>query len=85
MTHVVTQSCIGCKDKSCVEVCPCDCFHEGPDMLYINPECCIDCEACVAECPEEAIYQEDDLPKESVMDLELNAKMVKVYPVVYHK
>ena len=80
MTHVVTKKCIGCKDTSCATVCPCDCFHEGPEMLYINPDLCIDCGACVVECPVEAIYQDDDLPEEFSADLELNAKMVEVYP-----
>lgn len=51
-------------------------------MLYINPEHCIDCEACVAECPVEAIFQEDDLPAEFQNDIELNAKMSQLYPQI---
>lgn len=81
MTYVVTTTCIGCKDTACARVCPCDCFHEGVEMLYINPEHCIDCDACVAECPVEAIYHEDDLPQEHKADQQLNAQMVKKYPV----
>ena len=82
MTFVVTKQCMGCKDTACVAVCPCDCFHEGPEMLYINPENCIDCEACVPECPVEAIFHEDDLPENSQEDLLLNAKMVQIYPQI---
>lgn len=82
MTHVVTRLCVGCKDKSCVTVCPCECFHEGPEMLYIDPEICIDCEACVVECPVDAIFQQDDVPDDFNDDIGLNAKMVEVYPVV---
>lgn len=81
MTHVVTQKCVGCKDTSCASACPIECFHVGPEMLYIDPEECIDCEVCVAECPVDAIFHEDDLMKESVSDLQLNREMVKIYPV----
>ena len=81
MTFVVTKACIGCKDTACAKVCPTDSFQEGPEMLYINPESCIDCEACVFECPVEAIYHESDLPKERLDDLKLNADMVKIHPV----
>ncbi len=81
MTHVVTQACIGCRDMGCSHVCPMECFHIGPEMLYIDPDSCIDCEMCVAECPVDAIYHEDDLPEESAADRELNAKMAKVWPV----
>ena len=82
MTHVVTKACIGCKDTACITVCPCDCFHEGPEMLYINPEDCIDCEACVPECPTEAIFHEDDVPKESFADIALNARMSSILPQI---
>ena len=62
MTHMVTQPCVGCRYTDCVVVCPVECFYEGEKMLYIHPEECIDCEACVPECPVEAIFYEDDLP-----------------------
>ena len=62
MTYVVTESCIKCKYTDCVDVCPVDCFHEGPNFLVIDPEECIDCTLCVAECPVEAIFAEDDVP-----------------------
>ena len=82
MTYVVTKKCIGCKDTACVNVCPCDCFHEGPEMLYINPEHCIDCDACVVECPVEAIFHEDDVPSEFQDDIQLNATMSQIYPPI---
>ena len=59
MTFVVTDTCIKCKLTDCVEVCPVDCFHEGPNMLVIDPEECIDCTLCEPECPVEAIFDED--------------------------
>src|ERR1700704_4957797 len=62
MTYVVTESCVKCKYTDCVDVCPVDCFREGPNMLVIDPDECIDCTLCVAECPVEAIYAEDDVP-----------------------
>ena len=62
MTFVVTETCIKCKYTDCVEVCPVDCFHEGPNMLVIDPDECIDCTLCVPECPVEAIFAEDDVP-----------------------
>ena len=82
MTYVVTKACVGCKDTACITVCPMECFHEGPEMLYIDPDHCIDCGACEPECPVDAIFYEDDVPAESVDDIRLNAEMVRVYPVI---
>jgi len=62
MTHVVCEPCFACKYTDCVVVCPVECFYEGEQMLYIHPDECIDCEACVPECPVEAIFAEDDVP-----------------------
>ncbi len=64
MAHIVAEPCFDCKYTDCVVVCPVDCFYEGAQMLYIHPEECIDCEACVPECPVEAIFHEDNLPDE---------------------
>ncbi len=64
MTHVVAEPCFNCKYTDCVVVCPVECFYEGQSMLYIHPDECIDCEACVPECPVEAIFHEDNLPAE---------------------
>ena len=60
--YVVTEPCRGCKYTDCVVVCPVECFYEGDDMLFIDPESCIDCGACVPECPVTAIYREDEVP-----------------------
>lgn len=82
MTYVVTENCIKCKYTDCVEVCPVDCFHEGPNFLVIDPDECIDCTLCEPECPAEAIYSEDDLPKEMEHFLELNAELSQNWPVI---
>ncbi len=82
MTFVVTENCIKCKYTDCVEVCPVDCFHEGPNMLVIDPEECIDCTLCEPECPVEAILSEDDLPKDMQEFLDLNAELAKEWPVI---
>ena len=75
MTYVVTESCIKCKYTDCVDVCPVDCFHEGPNMLVIDPQECIDCTLCVAECPVEAIFAEDDVPADQREFIALNAEL----------
>jgi ferredoxin len=63
MPYVITEACIGTKDKSCVEVCPVDCIHEGDDQLYINPDECIECAACEPACPVNAIFLDVDTPE----------------------
>ena len=75
MTHVVTAPCFDCKYTDCVVVCPVDCFYEDGQFLYIHPDECIDCEACVPECPVEAIFHEDNVPKEWQEFIALNAEM----------
>jgi ferredoxin len=82
MTHVVTESCINCKYTDCVDVCPVDAFHEGPNMLVIDPEACIDCALCVAECPVNAIFAEDDVPADQVQFIPLNAELAPQWPVI---
>ena len=82
MAYVVTENCIKCKYTDCVDVCPVDCFHEGPNFLVIDPEKCIDCTLCVAECPASAIFAEDDVPDTMTAFIELNAEMAKVWPVI---
>ena len=82
MTFVVTESCIKCKLTDCVEVCPVDCFHEGPNFLVIDPDECIDCALCEPECPVNAIYAEDDVPEEQRHFLDLNAELSKTWPVI---
>lgn len=85
MAHVVTQPCFGCKYTDCVVVCPKDCFHEGEQMLYIDAEECIDCEACVPECPVEAIFLDDNVPAEWRGFIELNAEMAPQTPSIVTK
>jgi len=82
MTYVVTESCIKCKYTDCVEVCPVDCFHEGPNFLVIDPEECIDCAVCEPECPVEAIFAEDELPDDQRDFLALNAELTMEWPVI---
>jgi ferredoxin len=85
MTYVVTESCIKCKYTDCVDVCPVDCFHEGPNMLVIDPDECIDCTLCVAECPVEAIFAEDEVPENQRAFLHLNAELSKDWPTLTEK
>ncbi len=85
MTFVVLEDCIKCKHTDCVEVCPVDCFHEGPNFLVIDPEECIDCTLCEPECPIEAIVSEDDIPEGQEQFLELNADLSRMWPVITEK
>ena len=81
MTHIIAEPCIGTKDTACVDVCPVDCIHpmgdddkhEGAEMLYIDPDTCIDCGLCVDECPVQAIFPEEDLPEEWHKYIQINA------------
>ncbi len=85
MTYVVAEPCVMCKFTDCVDVCPVDCFYEGENTLVINPDECIDCGACVPECPVEAIFSEDDLPEKWAEYLEINAKLSQNWPVITSK
>jgi ferredoxin len=85
MTYVVTESCINCRYTDCVEICPVDCFHEGPNFLVINPETCIDCGVCVPECPVDAIVEESQLSPEQHHYIALNAERAQVWPVILEK
>jgi ferredoxin len=77
MAYVVTETCIKCKYTDCVDVCPVDCFREGPNFLVIDPDECIDCTLCVAECPVEAIYPEDEVPEDQKSFITLNLELSK--------
>lgn len=85
MTYVVTENCIKCKFTDCVDVCPVDCFHAGPNFLVIDPEECIDCTLCVPECPAEAIFAEDDVPEAQRSFIALNAELAKEWPVIVER
>jgi ferredoxin len=82
MPFVITDPCIGTKDSACVDVCPVDCIHPRKDepefaqttMLYIHPDECIDCGACVPACPVAAIYDSPESTPDSQKGLvEANA------------
>ena len=86
MTYVVTESCIKCKYTDCVDVCPVDCFREGPNMLVIDPDECIDCTLCVPECPVEAIFAEDDVPDSQQEFIALNRELSQAWkPLIERK
>lgn len=80
MTTVVTENCRGCRFTDCVAVCPVECFHYDDEMLYIDPEVCIDCSACIPECPVQAIYEEDDLPDHLREWVRINAERAPQLP-----
>ena len=77
MTYVVTENCIKCVYTDCVDVCPVDCFREGPNMLVIDPEECIDCTLCVPECPVDAIFLDEEVPQGQEQFIEINARLAK--------
>nr|WP_271213719.1 FAD-dependent oxidoreductase [Rhodococcus wratislaviensis]GLK40934.1 putative ferredoxin/ferredoxin--NADP reductase [Rhodococcus wratislaviensis] len=87
MSFVVTQPC--CNDASCIPVCPVGCIRPTPDdpafrsteMLYIDPQTCIDCGACMEACPVEAIYHEDELPESYERYTEINAEYFRHHPI----
>lgn len=78
MTHVVTEACIRCKYTDCVDVCPVDCFREGPNFLTIDPDECIDCAVCIPECPVNAIYAEEDVPADQQHMVSLNVELSRI-------
>jgi len=85
MTYVITEDCQKCKYTDCVEVCPAEAFHEAETILYINPEACTDCDACVDECPVNAIYADVDLPGKWQHWIDINAIEAPKYPVIYNR
>ncbi|MBI4997677.1 MAG: ferredoxin family protein [Rhodocyclales bacterium] len=85
MAYVVTEACIKCKYTDCVDICPVDCFREGPNFLVIDPDECIDCTLCVPECPVEAIFAEDDVPTGQKAFIALNAELAKLWPAIIER
>lgn len=86
MTHLVTENCIKCKHTDCVDVCPVDCFYEGPNCLVINPDECIDCAVCIPECPVNAIVPDADLPdQERIFWTDLNQRLSNKWPNIREK
>lgn len=84
MAYIVTEPCVDCKYTDCAAVCPVEAFHELPDRLYINPDTCIDCDACLPECPVEAIYSDMSIPEEYLEWIEKNKEAVN-YPIISTK
>ncbi|KQO97460.1 ferredoxin [Leifsonia sp. Leaf264] len=74
MVYVVTEACVDVQDKSCMQECPADCIFEGGRMTYINPDLCIDCGACVAACPVDAIFYDAELPAEHESFIGINER-----------
>ena len=78
MAYIIAEPCLDVKDKACVEVCPVDCIHptdgEGEQLLFIDPDECIDCGACEPECPVEAIFAEEDMPEDQNRFVDINIK-----------
>ena len=85
MAHVVCDACIGCKRTDCVDVCPVDCFHEGPNFVVIDPDECIDCAVGIPECPEAAIFAEEDVPADQQEFIALNAELSHQWPSITRK
>jgi ferredoxin len=85
MTYVVTEACINCKHTECVEVCPVDAFHAGPNFLVIDPDACIDCAVCVPACPVDAIFADADVPADMQQYVALNAELAKDWPEIVRK
>ena len=85
MPFVVTENCIKCKYTDCVEVCPVDCFYEGPNMLVIKADECIDCALCEPECPVDAIKSEDEVPDSQKEFIALNAELAEIWPNINKK
>ena len=81
MAYVVTGACVDCVYTSCVDVCPVEAFHETPDRLLINPDTCVNCDACVPECPVEAIYAEENVPEELTEWIEIN-QAAENHPII---
>lgn len=81
MTTIVTDNCKSCRFTDCVTVCPVECFHFDDEMLYIDPDVCIDCSACIPECPVEAIFETDDMPEDQEKWIEINAERSAELPV----
>jgi ferredoxin len=85
VTHVVTDNCLNCRFTECVSVCPVECFHVGDEMLYIDPDTCIDCGACAPVCPVHAIYDEVVIPRDKHEWIASNRERAPTFPVINGK
>jgi ferredoxin len=82
LPHVVTDNCAHCRFTDCVSHCPVECFHGDAERLFIDPDVCIDCGACIPACPVHAIHDTFDLPDELIFWIEVNAENAKKLPVI---
>lgn len=85
MPHIVTDNCEGCRFTDCIEQCPVECFHADAERLYIDPDVCVDCSACISACPVNAIYDVIDMPADKEPWIAINADRAKSLPVVTAK
>jgi len=85
MTHVVTANCDSCRFTDCVTTCPVECFHGDEQRMYIDPDVCIDCGACIPACPVQAIYETTDMPDDQAYWIEINAERARQLPVISEK
>jgi len=85
MAHVVCEPCVNCRNTFCCAVCPVEAFREDAKMLVIDPEVCIDCGACVSECPVQAIYPADDVPEKWKSYIDLNKSKASSLPMINQK
>lgn len=85
MTTLVTDNCQRCRFTECVAVCPVSAFRAGEEMLFIDPDVCVDCSACISKCPVQAIFEEADLPENKYEWIEINARRSKKLPNITSK
>jgi len=85
MTYIVTEVCINCKHTDCVQVCPVDCFREGPNFIAIAPDECVDCGLCAIECPLEAIVSESELTENQLHYIALNKELALRWPRIVER
>lgn len=83
MTCVVTDPCINCQYGECLDVCPADAFHRGPNFMVINPHSCINCTLCILACPVQAIAGDYELSPERRHYVALNAELAQCWPVAH--
>ena len=82
MPHVVTENCVRCRFTECVAVCPVECFHANDEQLFIDPDACIDCGACIPTCPVQAIYEDISVPEEYAQWVAINAERSSQLPLL---
>jgi ferredoxin len=85
MTHIVTDNCRHCRYTDCVAHCPVACFHANDVRVYIDPDVCIDCGACIPVCPVHAIHDALDLAEDQQHWIEINARESKRHPIIRGK